>query len=562
MHLRWVIRGSILTLLVSMAPLQAQGPGTVKGAMKISERSGGAKPALETNDQLGRGIALIGDLDGDGVPEVASAGHTDDDGGLDCGAVYVFFLRRDGRSKAFQKISVLEGGFTGPLREGDQMGRAMAGLGDLDGDGVPDLAVGANYDRDGGKGKGAVWILFLNRDGTVKAQAKISSLQGGLTGLDVGDQFGRGVAELGDIDLDGIPDLAVAAPYDDDGGENKGAVYILTLTREGRVKTQRKISQWQGNFRGRLKPNDVMGFALCSLGDFDGNGAMDLVAGANLDDDGAANAGAIWLLFLNPDGSVLREQKISALAGGFTGVLESPDQFGDSVAAIGDLNGDGRTEIAVGAVKDGDGGMERGATWILFPNADGTVAFHQKISALEGRFPYRLDDIDWLGSALCPLGDLNRDGFPDLAIGARNDDDGDPNAGAFYVTFLNGGSQAAMTAGRGPTQGSIRVARGAPALGEHLGLALEAPSAAGDALPYLLVGRRSLQARHGLALDPHGWIGALARREELSMGTMLDLEIPVDQALVGEKVWVQARWIDRRGRNLGATPPLEIVLTR
>jgi hypothetical protein len=529
--------------------------------MKVSARSGGVAPALETNDQLGRGLALIGDLDGDGVPEVASAGHTDDDGGLDCGAVYVFFMRRDGRSKAFQKISVLEGGFTGPLREGDQMGRALAGIGDLDGDGVPDLAAGANYDRDGGKGKGAVWILFLNRNGTVKAQAKISSVFGGLTGLDVGDQFGRAVAGMGDIDLDGIPDMAVAAPYDDDGGENKGAVYVLTLTREGRVKTQTKISQWFGGFRGRLRPNDVMGFALCNLGDFDRNGVTDLVAGANLDDDGAANAGAIWLLFLNRDGTVLREQKISALAGGFTGVLESPDQFGDSVAAVGDLNGDGRSEVAVGAVKDGDGGKERGATWILFLNADGTVAFHQKISALEGRFPYRLDDIDWLGSALCPLGDLNRDGIPDLAIGARNDDDGAPNAGAFYVTFLNGGSQA-MTASDDPGVGSLRLVRGAPAPGESVGFAVGAPRGAAAAIPWLLVGGAPPAARPGRGLGPRSALGAFASAEELPMGTILDLEIPAEPRLAGETLWLQVRWIDALGRERGRSAPLALTLVR
>lgn len=559
MQLRCMLGGSLAALLVLTAPLPAQGPGTIKSAMKISERSGGITPQLEVNDQLGRALASLGDLDGDGVPEVASAGHTDDDGGLDVGAVYVFFMRRDGRAKAFQKISLLSGGFTGPLREGDQMGRAITGLGDLDGDGIPDMAVGANFDRDGGKSKGAVWILFLNRDGTVKAQAKISSLTG-LTGLDIGDQFGRALAGLGDLDLDGIPDLAVAAPYDDDGGENKGAVYVLTLTREGRVKSQRKISQWQGGFRGRLRSNDVMGFALCNLGDFDGNGVTDLVAGANLDDDGAPNAGAIWLLFLNPDGSVLRERKISALAGGFTGVLESPDQFGDAVAAVGDLNGDGHTEIAVGAVKDGDGGKERGAVWILFPNADGTVAFHQKISALEGRFPYRLDNIDWLGSALCPLGDLNRDGIPDLAIGARNDDDGGANKGGFYVAFLNGGSQA-LAADQGPSHGShgsIRVARGAPAPGESLGFALEPPRGAGGARAMLLVSRGMHGS--GLALDPRAWVGAFAR-EELPMGTLLDLELPAELALAGETLRVQARWLDERGRTRGTTAPLEVTLT-
>src|SRR5262245_52553471 len=119
---RWVV-------LVLAAFLGAAGrsgaqatPGSVKGAMKISETSGGILPVLDTNDQLGRAVTLIGDLDGDGVPEIASAGHADDDGGVDRGCAYVMFLRRDGRVKASQKISMLAGGFLGPLRDGDQMG--------------------------------------------------------------------------------------------------------------------------------------------------------------------------------------------------------------------------------------------------------------------------------------------------------------------------------------------------------------------------------------------------------------------------------------------------------
>jgi hypothetical protein len=304
-----------------------------------------------------------------------------------------------------------------------------------------------------------------------------------------------------------------------------------------------------------------LGFSLCNLGDFDLNGVPDLVAGAALDDDGAPNAGAIWLIFLNRDGSVLREQKISSLAGGFTGLLESPDQFGDSVAAVGDLNRDGHTEIAVGAVKDGDGGKERGATWILFPNADGTVASHQKISALEGRFPYRLDDIDWLGSALCSLGDLNRDGVPDLAIGARNDDDAGSNKGAFYVAFLNGGSQA-MTAGSGPATGTIRVARGAPAPGESVGFAVEPPRGAEGTRPLLFVAGVARPARSLQGLEGRTWLGAFASAEELPLGTILELAIPDELALVGETLTVQARWLDAEGRERGASPLLDVVIAR
>ena len=75
-----------------------------------------------------------------------------------------------------QKISDTEGGFTGALDENDFFGVGVASLGDLDGDGVVDLAVGAYFDDDGGLNRGAVWILFLYADGTVKSQQKITAV--------------------------------------------------------------------------------------------------------------------------------------------------------------------------------------------------------------------------------------------------------------------------------------------------------------------------------------------------------------------------------------------------
>ncbi len=81
------------------------------------------------------------------------------------------------------KISAGEGGFGGHLDPGDFFGAALAAIGDLDGDGVTELAVGSPGDDDGGTNKGALWILFLNRDGSVRSYQKISDTEGDFDGL-------------------------------------------------------------------------------------------------------------------------------------------------------------------------------------------------------------------------------------------------------------------------------------------------------------------------------------------------------------------------------------------
>ena len=83
---------------------------------------------------------------------------------------------------------------------------------------------------------------------------------------------------------------------------------------------------------------------------------------------------------------VKTEQKISSLSGGFAGLLDPEDSFGKGMANIGDLDGDGISELAVSAYGDDDGANGAGAIWILFLNADGTVRTHQKISNTEGNF--------------------------------------------------------------------------------------------------------------------------------------------------------------------------------
>ena len=101
-----------------------------------------------------------------------------------------------------------------------------------DGDGIIDLGVGTWGDDDGGSNHGAIYILFLKSDLTVKSYQKISDTQGGFTGsFDDDERFGcNALTLLGDINGDGVPDIGVGAHGDDDGGLDRGAIYILYLT--------------------------------------------------------------------------------------------------------------------------------------------------------------------------------------------------------------------------------------------------------------------------------------------------------------------------------------------
>ncbi len=428
----------MVCLLICLLGLSAQAQtGTVKAHQKISDTEGGFQGLLEDSDNFGRSIALLGDLNGDGNADIAVGAHCDDDGGTDRGAVWILFLDSDGTVLSHQKISDTNGNFMGFLDDGDLFGKSVAAVGDLNGDNITDIAVGAQHDDDGGANNGAVWILFLDSDGTVKTHQKISDTNGNFLGeLSDNCNFGCAVASIGDINGDEIADIAVSAPWDDDGGADRGAVWILLLDYDGTVKNEQKISDTQGGFTGDLDNSDFFGYNITSPGDMNGDGISDIAVGAHGDDDGGAERGAVWVLFLDSDGTVKSHQKISNTQGDFTGELHDMDCFGVSLASLDDLDGDGVTDMVVGARTDDDGGTDRGAVWVLFLNSDGTVKTHQKISSTQGNFTGVLDDEDIFGSSIASLGDLNGDGTEDIAVGAHWDDNGGDGRGALWVLFL------------------------------------------------------------------------------------------------------------------------------
>lgn len=365
----------------------------------------------------------------------------------------------NGIADSTQNVKIASGTPNGPtLADDDGFGGSVAALGDLDGDGVTDLAVGARGDDTGGFFCGAVHVLFMNANGTVKNTVTIASETNGGPRLVDGDVFGFSVAALGDLDSDGVTDLAVGATGDDDGESELGAVHVLFLNANGTVKSSTKITQ-ELNGGPALSNLDQFGFSLAPLSDLDGDGVTDLAVGAIGDDTAGIDRGAVYVLFLNANGTV---KSTITLTSGTNGcpTLADGDLFGFSLASLGDLNSDGVTDLAVGAIGDDSGGAGRGAVHVLFMNANGTVKDSLKLASDTHGGPTLADD-DSFGTSLASLGDLNGDGVIDLAVGAIGDDTGGTDRGAVHLLLLKSD---------GTVKSSLKLAsntNGGPTLADH-----------------------------------------------------------------------------------------------
>ena len=438
----------VSSLLFIGLPVTVKTQVTVSSHQKISETQGNLGCVLGDVDLFGQSMASLPDLDGDGVRDLAVGSQRDDDGGQDRGAVYILFMNSDGSVKSHAKISSTEGG--GPmLSDDDEFGTSVAWLGDF-GSGAPTshaMAVGA--DLDGSEHHGSVYLLFLDSSGTnpgtVVSYHKIDDTEPDLMGaFNFEERFGNSLAYLGDLGpgADTPRALAVGAIGDNDGaGVFRGAVWLLFLDSDGSVYSHLEISATDLP----LADDDRLGTGLSCLGDLDGSGSSvcALASGAAGDDSGGERRGAVWILFLNNDGTLGSSQKVSDVDGDFGGVLDDYDAFGSSVASLGDWNGDSVPDLAVGAPSgdDAPSSDNPGSVWILYLTQSGTVLRAREISSTAGCFMSQLDDDDRFGNALCTPGDLDGNGVLDLAIGAIFDDDGcdlsNLDRGAVYVVFLD-----------------------------------------------------------------------------------------------------------------------------
>ena len=381
------------------------------------------------------------DANSDGIYE-AEIRVDDDNGGITTGTVEITV--RDVLDDGKFNLAGLDGtnGFKlYGINAGDFSGFSVSAAGDFNGDGISDVIIGARgADRGSLASVGQSYVVF---GGIEKLQAldadgdgiiNLENLDGTngfiVDGVFANENSGRSVSSAGDVNGDGFSDLIIGAP---DG--NSGRSYVVFGGENVAPLGTLALSSVHGS-SGFVVPGDGgdnIGISVSDAGDINGDGFDDLIIGAP-----AANGafGESYVVFggQDPAGSGLTNLDGT---NGFKLVdtaLNNPSSFSLSVSGAGDIDGDGISDLIIGAPAANRESLSLvGQSYVVFGGQDFGASFD--LASLDGVKGFRLDGIaafDNSGDSVSGAGDINGDGFDDLIIGAPH---ANGYAGDSYVVF-------------------------------------------------------------------------------------------------------------------------------
>ncbi|MBK8231212.1 MAG: FG-GAP repeat protein [Candidatus Eisenbacteria bacterium] len=324
--------------------------------------------------------------------------------------------------KAFLWYGGLGGASGAPdwSQEGNQVlasyGQVIDSAGDVNGDGYGDVIVTAPFYDGLATDDGRAYI-YLGSIGGLATSAAWTASPGQPFA-----RFGTSAASCGDVNGDGYGDVIIGMPGRTNPQPSEGAAWLFHGSASGLSPVL--SNGWEGNQDGA-----EAGTAVAGAGDVNGDGYDDIISGAPYFDNGQVDEGVVFVFFGAPNG----------MSNGYSQLLEANQagaRFGSSLSSAGDVNGDGFSDVIVGAPRWTNGDSREGAFFVYLGSAAGLNTAPQRV--VEGSGPDRN-----LGTAVICAGDVDLDGYSDVVVGAP----GSGANGEGVVTLYRGGPTG--TAGSG-----------------------------------------------------------------------------------------------------------------
>jgi hypothetical protein len=432
------------------------------GAAVVDLASAPGSPRIDGQapfDLAGSQVANAGDINGDGIADLIVGAHfTDNNGRTESGSAYVIYGGQNFASIDLQNLGAAGFRIDGAAAE-DELGQ-VAGAGDINGDGIADLIVGASLaDNNGRHDSGSAYVIYGQKvaDPADVDLANITTTEASrglrIDGAAKENEAGQ-VAGAGDINGDGIADLIVGAALAQNNGRAiSGSAYVIYGQKadDPADVDLANITTTEASRGLRIDgaaAEDIAGSTVAGAGDINGDGIADLIVGARLaNNNGRTDSGSAYVIYgqraADPaDLDLANIATTQASRGLRIDGAAALDLAGLSVAGAGDINGDGIADLVVGALDASNNGRtESGSTYVIYGQrvADPADLDLANIATTQASRGLRIDgaaEKDNLGFQVAGAGDINGDGIADLTVTAPlANNNGRTDSGSIYVIY-------------------------------------------------------------------------------------------------------------------------------